>query len=291
MKLEYIKNESDAYISLRQVLKTQFRLSSRLILKLKKNNSILLNNDITYLDKKLSNNDIITVSLDFDEDNSNIIATNIPLDILYEDDCYLIINKPAGIPVHPSLEHYTDSLSNGVKYYFNQIGLNKKIRPVNRLDKNTSGLIVFAKNEYIQECLIQEMNSKNFKKEYIAFCSGIFDNKSGTITAPIARKESSIIERCVSEDGDSAITHYKILAEKNDYSELLVNIETGRTHQIRVHMAYIKHPILGDTLYGFPSYLIDRQALHAYTISFIHPIKKELVTYKAPLPQDIKNLI
>lgn len=291
MKLNYIKNENDGYVSLRNVLKEHFKLSSRLILKLKRNNSILVNNESSYLDKKLNDSDIISVDLDFDEDNSNIVATNMPLNILYEDECYLIINKPAGIPVHPSIEHYTDSISNGVKYYFDKIGLNKKIRPVNRLDKNTSGIILFAKNEYIQEYLIREMNKKVFRKEYIAFCEGIFNEKSGTIEKPIARKENSIIERCVNIHGDNAITNYKVLSDKNNYSKLSINIETGRTHQIRVHMAYINHPILGDTLYGNPSPLIDRQALHAYKISFIHPIKKNIVTYIAPIPKDMQNLL
>ena len=217
------------------------------------------------------------------------------LSILYEDEYLLIIDKPAGIPVHPSIIHFEDSLSNGVKYYFDTINLHKKIRPVNRLDRNTSGIVIFAKNEYIHDMLSKQMQNKQFKKEYIAICEGIFDKKQDTINAPIARKADSIIERCVSPNGDVAITHYSVLKEfcKNNetFSEVLVNLETGRTHQIRVHMAYIWHPIVGDSLYGNESDLITRQALHAYKVEFIHPITSKKLEIQSELPADIQNLI
>ena len=233
--------------------------------------------------------DIIKCDLAYEEDHSNIVPICMPLEILYEDDWYLIVNKTAGIPIHPSFDHYTDSLSNGVRFYFNQIGLQKKIRPVNRLDKDTSGLVVFAKNEYIQECLVKQMKSKEFVKKYIAIVNGHLEQTSGTICAPIARKENSIIERCVSPNGDASITHFKVTHsnhEKNfDVVECL--LETGRTHQIRVHFAHINHSLLGDTLYGCSSPLIHRQALHSNYISFIHPITKKLVEYQIALPKDM----
>ena len=213
------------------------------------------------------------------------------LDIIYEDDSYIVINKPAGIPVHPSMLHYENSLSNGVKFYFDSIGLKKKIRPVNRLDKDTSGIVIFAKNEYIQENLIKQMKKKIFYKEYIAICDGIFKNPSGTINAPIARKENSIIERCVHPNGESSITHYNVLKEGFDYSIVHFHIETGRTHQIRVHSSYIGHPIIGDTLYGSKSTKISRQALHALKLEFIHPINNNKVCYIAPIPEDINKLL
>jgi 23S rRNA pseudouridine1911/1915/1917 synthase len=244
MELKYVKKSNDNYIKLRQVLKEEFLLSSKLITKLKKYNNVSINNSNSYLDKLLINGDVINVTINFEEDNSNIISTHINLDILYEDEYFLILNKPAGIPVHPSVEHYTDSLSNGVKYYFDSINLKRKIRPVNRLDRNTSGIVVFAKNEYIQECLAKQMKNKTFKKEYIAICDGIFKEKSGTINAPISRKDGSIIERCVSENGDIAITKYTVINEFNNMSELLIDLQTGKTHQIRVHTSYLGHPII-----------------------------------------------
>ena len=217
------------------------------------------------------------------------------LKIIYEDEALLIIDKPAGIPVHPSIIHFEDSLSNGVKYYFDTINLHKKIRPVNRLDRNTSGIVIFAKNEYIHDMLSKQMQNKQFKKEYIAICEGIFDKKQDTINAPIARKADSIIERCVSPNGDVAITHYSVLKEfcKNNetFSEVLVNLETGRTHQIRVHMAYIWHPIVGDSLYGNESDLITRQALHAYKVEFIHPITNKKMEIQSVIPKDMGILL
>lgn len=293
MKLSYTIKKEDNFENLKELIKIQFQISDRLFLKLKKNNKIYLNNSNTCLWKPLEINDLVEIFIDFEEDNSNIPSTKMNLDIIYEDDAFLIVNKPAGIPVHPSMQHYSDSLSSGVKYYFDTLSLHKKIRPVNRIDRNTSGIVIFAKNEYIQEYLVREMKNKEFHKEYIAICDGIFKEKQGTINLPISRKEGSIIERCIDEKGAPSITHYLVLNESvdEDYSAVQCTLETGRTHQIRVHMLAIAHPLLGDTLYGKESNLINRQALHSYKVSFIHPITKKRVTYIAPLPYDIQKLI
>lgn len=294
MILEYTKN-NDNYNTVRQVVTGKFNISYNLLLKLKKNNKILLNGTSTYLDKEIIDGNSITISIDFEEDNSNIVPTKMDLSVLYEDEYLLIIDKPAGISVHPSIIHFEDSLSNGVKYYFDTINLHKKIRPVNRLDRNTSGIVIFAKNEYIHDMLSKQMKNKQFKKEYIAICEGVFGRKQDTINAPIARKADSIIERCVSPNGDVAITHYSVLKEfcKNNetFSEVLVNLETGRTHQIRVHMAYIGHPIVGDSLYGNESDLITRQALHAYKVEFMHPITNKKMKIQSVIPKDMGILL
>lgn len=295
MILRYTKNCSDNYKTVRQVLNNEFNISYNLLVKLKKNKKIFLNGSETYLDMIISDKDIITVIIDFQEDNSNIVATTMNLNILYEDEVLLIIDKPAGIPVHPSILHFDNSLSNGVKYYFDTINLHKKIRPVNRLDRNTSGIVVFAKNEYVQDLLTKQMQYKIFKKNYIAICEGSFKNKTGTVNAPIARKENSIIERCVSPSGDVAITHYNVLKEfqidKKQFSELYICLDTGRTHQIRVHLAYLGHPIIGDSLYGHESPLIGRQALHSCRVEFIHPILKQKIVINSNIPDDILNII
>lgn len=293
MLLTYKVKEDDNYFNVKEVLKAYFNISDRLLLKLKKNDKIFVNGKISSINSSLAIGDTIEILIDFEEDNSNIVPTKMDLDIIYEDDAYMVINKPANMPIHPSMDHFTDSLSNGIKYYFDLVGLKKKIRPVNRLDKNTSGLVIFAKNEYVQECLVKQMKEKKFYKEYIAICEGKFKHENGVINAPIARKENSIIERCVNEFGDTAITEYEVLKynEDKDYSVVRCVLKTGRTHQIRVHMSYIGHPLLGDTLYGNSSELINRQALHSYKTSFIHPIEKNKVSYIAPIPYDIKLLI
>lgn len=291
MKLSYQINKNDCYDNVLHVLKEQFLLSDRLTTKLKKANKIYLNNLPTYTKKSVTVGDTVTVLIDFDEDNSNIVATNIPLDIIYEDEYLLVINKPANLAVHPSILHFDNSLSNGVKFYFDKLGLKKKIRIVNRLDRNTSGLVIFAKNEYIQECLIKQMKTKELKKEYLAIIQGVLTTKIGTLSFPISRKEGSIIERTVSPDGDLAITHYDVINEFNNISLIHILLDTGRTHQIRVHFSYINHPILGDTLYGNTSELINRQALHSYKLTFVHPITQKTLSLEAPIPADMQAVI
>ena len=290
MELKYIVKDNK-YNNINQILNNEFNISTRVQSKLIKNKKILLNGLSVDTRNTINLGDNIIVLLDLEEDNSNIIPTKIDLDIVYEDDGLLVINKPSGIPVHPSILHYKDSLSNGIKYYYDQISLKKKIRPVNRLDKDTSGLVIFAKNEYVQECLIKQMNSNTFKKEYLCIASGVFKEKQGTINAPITRKENSIIERCISSNGQPSITHYEVIKEFNNYSLVKCILETGRTHQIRVHMSFIGHPLIGDELYGNNSELISRQALHCNKLTFYNPYSNLLQSIECPIPNDILKLI
>lgn len=289
MFLEYIVKKDDDFKTINEVLTSHFTISSRLRNKLINLKAVKLNGNFVNTRSSVKELDLITIDFNYDEDNSNILPTKMDLQIIYEDEWLLIVNKPAGIAIHPSLLHYTDSLSNGVRYYFDLIGLKKKIRPVNRLDANTSGLVVFAKCEYIQECFIKQMANKTFKKEYLCIVNSIFDKKTGIINLPIARKSGSIIERCVDINGQDAVTYYEVIEEFGNYSMVKCLLETGRTHQIRVHMSYIGHPLLGDTLYGNPSKLINRQALHSYMIEFVHPISKNVMNFTCDLPEDMKQ--
>ncbi len=305
MILKYIVIDSK-YQNINQILKQEFHISARLQHKLIVEKHVFLNSLFVDTRSTVSKNDMITVNLDFEEESENIVSTKIELDIVYEDEAFLILNKPAGIAVHPSVLHFEDTLSNGVKYYFESIGLKRKIRPVNRLDLNTSGLIIFAKSEYIQECLIQQMASNIFKKEYTAIAIGHFEKPKGTINLPIARKDNSIIERCVSvHGGQTAITDYEVIQEieinSECFSVVKCYLQTGRTHQIRVHMSAIGHPLLGDTLYGSlyntdqampkenlsSTKIIGRQALHSSKISFIHPITNKILEFTSNLPFDM----
>lgn len=250
MLLKYIVKDNK---NLRSILKDELNISSRLFNKIK-NKYVFVNGEHAIYYKDLHVNDVVEVDFGYDDDNYNNIVSNpaIKFEIVYEDDWLLIVNKGANLPVHPSLNHYDISLSNGIRAYFDKIGLNKTVRLVNRIDKDTTGLVVIAKCEYIQECLIKQMNDDSFIKEYIAIARGLVDS-SGVIDFPIARKDGSIIERCVDlARGEKAITNYVRLNynPELDISLVKCRLLTGRTHQIRVHFAYMGHPLLGDSLYG-----------------------------------------
>ena len=249
MLLKYIVGDNK---NLRSILKDELNISSRLFNKIK-NKYVFVNGEHAIYYKDLKVNDVVEVDFGYDDDNYNNIVSNpdIKFEIVYEDDWLLIVNKSANLPVHPSLNHYDISLSNGIRAYFDKIGLNKTVRLVNRIDKDTTGLVVIAKCEYVQECLIKQMNDDSFIKEYIAIARGMVDS-SGVIDFPIARKDGSIIERCVDlVHGENAITNYVRLNynPELDISLVKCRLLTGRTHQIRVHFAYIGHPLLGDSLY------------------------------------------
>lgn len=291
MELKYYVDKNNKYKNINEILSLEFNLSSKLQSRLIRNEKIYKNNNVVDTRNDISIGDTILVDLNMEEDNSNIVPTKMQLNIIYEDDWFLVLDKPSGIAVHPSYLHYDTSLSNGVKYYFDLIGLKKKIRPVNRLDFNTSGVVIFAKCEYIQEELSKQMKKGVFEKYYLALVEGILPNKKGTINLPIARKKGSIIERCIDKNGQDAITKYTVIKEFQDYSLIKLKLETGRTHQIRIHMKAIDHPILGDTLYNNPSSKINRQALHSYQIKCIHPITNGSLIFTSKLAKDMESLI
>lgn len=206
--------------------------------------------------------------------------------IAYEDDYLLIIDKPAGMLVHPTVNEWGCTLYDYVTEYYQRKGITANIHPVSRLDRHTSGLVIFAKEPIIQHWLSQQQ----MDKEYLAIVTGELPNDEGIIEAPIARKEGSIIERCVSENGKYAKTSYKLLAKRKDLSLLQVKLFTGRTHQIRVHMAYIGCPLFNDNLYGTPGPQ-SRHALHAFKLRFIHPVSDTPVEITRTLPEDLRRII
>lgn len=286
IKLKYTVLKEDDGKKVGNILRDKLNVSARLLNKLKMNEKILVNKASVFSSYIVHLDDEIEVNIDFEEED-NIIPEKMNLEILYEDEYFLAVNKPFGTVVHPSSYHPNNTLANGVKYYLNN---KKKIRAINRLDKDTSGIVLFAKNEYIQELMIKD---KSIEKEYYAIALGKLEKEKGIINAPIARKQGSIMEREINEEGQIAITHYEVTKyfSQKDLSLLHLKLETGRTHQIRVHLAYIGHSILGDTLYGLETNLINRQALHAYKMTFIHPISNVKVEIISPIPNDMEQIL
>jgi 23S rRNA pseudouridine1911/1915/1917 synthase len=286
-KLEY---KAKSKKELKAILKNELKISERLLRKLKLNKKIFCNGENASLRDEVKEGDIVTVDLSFDEESESIVAEDIRIEVLYEDTSILIVNKPSNMVVHPTCLHQTGTLANAVKFYLESKGEFLKMRFVNRLDRDTSGIVIFAKNEYIQERLSAQMAEGIFKKEYIGIVEGIVDKEAGTIDLPIKREEGSIMTRKVAEDGERAITDFEVIKRLKDMTVIKFILKTGRTHQIRVHSKAIGHPILGDDLYGNKSNLINRQALHAYKVKFIHPIEQKEIEILTRLPEDMKKI-
>lgn len=279
--------------TVKYILKSKIGLSGTVIKRLKKNKTdILLNNMPVHTDAIVKCGDVLQINISYDSCSENIVPVDGKLDILYEDDDILIINKLAGIPVHPSPGNYMNSIANYAIWYLKEQGINTAFRAVNRLDSCTSGLMVIAKNSASHTKLIEQIHTNEFKREYIAIVCGNVTQKDGEINAPIARKENSVIERTVSINGNKASTHFTTIINKASYSVLKICLETGRTHQIRVHMKYIGHPLAGDFLYGTEDKdLICRPALHSYSINIMQPFTGKKISVIAPLPEDMRRII
>ena len=270
--------------------------SSQNLVQLKKDPSAVLANGIPcFMNHVLQPGDTLTLHIREDHSSEKIPPVNLPLNIVYEDADLMVINKPAGMPIHPSMNNYYNSLANALAYYFEQQNCPFVFRCINRLDRDTSGLTIVAKH-YVSAGMLSAMiankATSGITREYLAIVKGSVRPLEGTITAPLGRKEGSIIERTVDfENGESAVTHYRVLDEKNGHSLVSLILETGRTHQIRVHMQYLGFPLVGDYLYNPDMEYIHRQALHSWKLSFIHPITKEPMEFTAELPKDMKKIL
>lgn len=251
---------------------------------------ICLNDEWAYTNQPLHAGDTLSVTLIETESSEQIVPRPIPFSIVYEDEDILVINKPADTPIHPSINNYENTLANGVAYYYASQNIPFTYRCINRLDRDTTGLLIIAKHMLSGAILSQMVTRREIHREYLAICTGEVP-ESGTIDAPIARKDDSAIERCVDfERGERSVTHYKRIAYKNGYSLVSLKLETGRTHQIRVHMLYSGWPLIGDYLYNPDCRLIQRQALHSHRLSFKHPITGEQMSFEAPLPEDMARI-
>lgn len=284
--LNYTIQENDKTV--KDILTEKLNFSRRLSRKLELNQGLFVNEKAARLNKSVFMGDVL--SIEFDEDEDEYDAVNIPIDIIYEDNDLLIVNKPAFIVVHPTKSHQNNTIANGVANYFKEKNIKRKVRLVNRLDMNTSGIVIIAKHPYAHNELANQMKANTVDKYYYAIVEGIIKEDNGTINEPIARLNPEDIIRVVDKTGKECITHYVVENRKDNMTLVKLKLETGRTHQIRVHMKHIGHPIIGDTLYGSESNLINRQALHCYGMKFSQPITHEEITITCPLPEDMKSL-
>lgn len=264
-------------------------LSSRLCRKLYKKKQIYVNGKFQRKDLILNKGD--KVSIYMEEETENTVPEKMDLDIVYEDFDLLIINKHPNMVVHPTKSHQENTLSNGLAYYFNQNNIRKKIRFVNRLDMDTTGLLIIAKNPFAHQQMALQFEANTVDKKYLTVVDGIVEKDEEYIDCPIGREEEKSIKKMVMEDGQNALSKYTVKERYKENSLLDVQIFTGRSHQIRVHLNHIGHTIIGDSLYGGESPYINRQALHSYYLKFKHPRTKKDIEITSSLPEDMEELI
>ncbi|MFP7295798.1 RluA family pseudouridine synthase [Neobacillus niacini] len=290
-QLQWTVNKQQSGRVIREFLKEE-EISRIALTDIKFNGGKILVNDtevnVRYL---LSEGDVLTVIFPRELPSEGVSGEKIPLDILFEDQYLLIVNKPAGMSTIPSREHPRGSLANALIGYYEEIGISATAHIVTRLDRDTSGVVLIAKHRHVHHLLSKQQKNGHVKRTYEALAEGNLKFDKGSIEEPIGRKLESIIEREVRSDGQYACTYYKVLKRYKEFSHVELKLKTGRTHQIRVHMSFIGHPLLGDDLYGGSQSLINRQALHCKNIQFPHPFTGKNMILSANLPLDIYELI
>ena len=290
--IEYIIDKSDEGTRIDQFLRRRGYSSKNLTAIKRMPKSVIVNGEHYYMRQELHEGDHLSIHIIETESSEKVPPTEIPLNIVYEDEDIIVINKPAHMPIHPSLNNYTNSMANALAWYYDQQNKPFVFRCCNRLDKDTSGLTVVAKHLISGNILSTMVKERKFHRQYLAIVRGCVEPSSGTINAPIGRKEDTIIERTIDwENGETAITHYQVVDNKNGHSLVSLKLETGRTHQIRIHMKHLGFPLIGDYLYNPDMEYINRQALHSHKISFTHPITGEAMEFIAPLPEDMKKVL
>ncbi|NWK70907.1 RluA family pseudouridine synthase [Bacillus paramycoides] len=253
--------------------------------------AIEVNGEHASVRHKLQAGEELQVFFPVEERSEGMIAENITLCIVYEDDAVLVMNKEAYMSTIPSREHPSGSVANALLYHYDKQHLASTVHIVTRLDRDTSGLMLIAKNRFVHHLLSKQHQQKGVKRTYEAIVHGMILEEVGTIDAPIGRKADSIIERTVCEDGQRAVTHFKVMESFPNKTRVALELETGRTHQIRVHMAHMGHPLLGDDLYGGQRDVMKRQALHSTSLTFYHPILEKEMTFTSSIPDDMQHAL
>ncbi|WP_079508122.1 RluA family pseudouridine synthase [Mesobacillus jeotgali] len=289
--LEFTAAAADHGMMLREFLKEK-EISKSALTDIKFKGGLISVNDrevnVRYI---LKDADHIRIEFPIEVPSLGMKGEQIPLSIIYEDEYLLVVNKPPGMNTIPSREHPFGSLANGLIGYYEENGISATIHIVTRLDRDTSGLVLVAKHSHVHHLFSKQQRSGGVKRTYEAFAEGMVEKDEGTIEAPIARKPDSIIEREVNPDGQYACTLFKVSERFEDFTHIKLRLKTGRTHQIRVHMSFIGHPLLGDTLYGGNRTKISRQALHCRELSFTHPLLHKEMNFLASIPIDMKQAL
>ena len=286
--ISYINEDEN--LTLKEVLLDKLNFSVRSLSKMKRYKTVKVNNQYIKPSEKINKGDLIEVKIE--EDMADFKSQNLDLPILYDDFDIIMVNKPPFMVVHPTKSHYENTVANGVTHHIMKNNEKVKVRFVNRLDMNTSGLVIVAKNPYAQFVLSSDMKEDKVEKMYIAIVKGVVKEDFGTINEPIYRPTDDSVKRIVHEDGQPSVTHFEVVERLKDATVLKLKLETGRTHQIRVHLNHIGHGIIGDELFGYvDESLINRQALHAFSLKFKQPRTREDLEFKAPLPKDMEELI
>lgn len=294
--IRYVVPPEDNGLLLKTVLQRRLGMSRKLLSRLKlTERGITVNGERRYTTVKLAAGDVVEVRMETEE-SGDILPQDLPLDILYEDEHLLVVNKEAGMIVHPTHGHYVNTVANAVVHYWRERGETHRFRPVHRLDQETSGVLCIAKNPYAHQQISEQMQAGTVTKQYCAIVHGVVAADRGTVDGPIDRDPEQPHVRIVTPSGYSAVTHYEVLARYPRHTFVQLRLETGRTHQIRVHMQHLGHPLVGDKMYGpqdgpalpppFP-----RQALHAMKLGFEHPAAKRRLQIEAPLPADMQELV
>lgn len=291
--LKYTALPEDKGKTVENIWKRKFNISSSLFTCLKLNEKLRLNGEICRSIDIVSEGDMLTADVTENESSENIVPADIEPDIIYEDEFIMVINKPRNMSVHPSMGNFSTTLANGIINYWAKNGEMHKFHAVNRIDKDTSGICIVAKNRFAHGVLSGQMNTKQFKRKYMALVHGILPQRTGVINKPIKREAESVIKRVVSPDGKAAVTNYEVIKEYDGYSLVDIYLETGRTHQIRVHFSDMGHPLIGDWLYGNGDNernIAKGHLLHAYYSEFYHPCTKKFMSFSVPMPDDMKAL-
>ena len=291
--LTYTVTEEEAGVSLLEWLRDK-GCSRQVLAHLKNTKGLFKNGERPFAKEPVRSGDQIKLRLTEEAGSEGIVPVCLPFSVVYEDEDLLVIDKPAGLPVHPSINHYENTLANGVMWRCQQTGEPFPFRCINRLDAGTTGLLIIAKNMFSAAVLYSAMKKRKIKRTYLAVASGEI-RKPGTVDLPIGRVSDSVIERCIDQEhGEWAVTHYEPVAVckvpgNGSYTMLRLQLETGRTHQIRVHMKAIGHPLAGDYLYAPEDCSAERPLLHSRSLEFTHPVTGEQMKLTAELPEDMKN--